>query len=493
MNDAHSWTLDKQKEQNRRTFFCHFLQQQLTGANADQVTIDILHEDVLLDIFDFLAVRSDRFEAEDWWRTLVHVCRKWRIVVFGSPQRLYLRLVCSEGTPVREMLDVWPPLPIVIYHLAPPKSGWDNIIAALRLKALNGRVCQIGLALDMQWENVLEAMQETFPALTRLALVSDIEIAPVVPDSFMGGSAPRLQYLELKRVSIPGLTKLLLSATDLVHLNLQRIPHSGYISPEAIVACLSTLPKLRTLHLGFESLRSRPNRESRRLSRSVLPVLIRFHFSGVSEYLEDLLSRIDSPLLDVLDILLFHQPIFDTPQLTQFISRTPKLKVRDQAFVDFTDFSSRIVFPIISPSCHLIMLRIACRQPERQLSSMAQICKFFPLSLIHMVKRLHIREKSDAVREWRDDIDNDQWLDLLRPFTAVKKLHLSKEIGSRIARSLEELVGGRTTEVLPALQKLILKELPPSESGAFKEAIKKFAAARRLSNHPVAISRKRSK
>ena len=153
------------------------------------MTIDILFDDVLLDIFNFLVVESNGFEAENWWRTPIHVCRRWRNVIFGSPHRLNLRLVCSDGTPVRETLEVWPPLPIVIRHFAPPKSGWDNVIAALER---NDRVCQIGLELDLQWEKVLEVMREPFPALTHLSLVSDIEIAPVVPNSFIGGSAPHI-------------------------------------------------------------------------------------------------------------------------------------------------------------------------------------------------------------------------------------------------------------------------------------------------------------
>jgi hypothetical protein len=450
------------------------------------MTIDILPDDVLLEIFDLLVVEFNGFEAENWWRTLVHVCRKWRNVIFGSPHRLDLRLVCSDRTPVREMLDVWPPWPIVIHHYARPKSGGDNIIAALER---NDRVCQITLKLDLQREKVLDAMQDPFPALTRLILSSDIEIAPVVPDSFMGGSAPSLQCLMLDRVPILGLPKLLSSATDLVHLNLWRIPHSGYISPEAIVTCLSTLPRLEKLYLGFESSRSRPNRESRRPpppTRYVLPALITFHFAGVSEYLEDLVARIDSPLLDCLGIALFHQLIFDTPQLIQFISRTRTLEVHDHARVDFSDLDVRVTFPKPSSSYHLT-LQILCRQPEWQLSSIAQICtSFFPRSLIHMVEQLYIRERSYSKLEWQDDIEDSQWLELLRPFTAVKSLHLSKEIAPRIVPSLQELVGGRTTEVLPVLQSLFVEEL--HASGPFKEAIERFVAARQLSNHRVAIS-----
>jgi hypothetical protein len=455
------------------------------------MTIDILHDDVLLEIFDFLVVESSEFKPDDWWRTLVHVCRKWRNVIFGSPHRLNLRLVCSDMEPVREMLDVWPPLPIIaIHHYALLKSGGDNIIAALER---NDRVCQIRMKLDLQWEKILDAIQEPFPVLTHLIL-SSAEMAPVVPDSFMGGSAPRLQYLWLERVPIPGLPKLLLSATDLVHLSLRHIPQSGYISPEAIVTCLSTLPRLEELNLEFESSQSRPIHESRRLpppTRSVLPALIQLQFTGVSEYLEDLVARIDSPILDCLEIKLFHQPIFDTPQLTQFISRTPTLEVHDKARVDFSDLYVRVTFPTTSSRYHFnITLEILCRRPEWQLSSMAQICtSFFSRSLIHMVERLYIRERRSSKREWQDDIEVSKWLELLHPFKAVKNLYLSKEFAPRIAPSLQELVGGRTTEVLPALQSLFLEELHPS--GPFEEAIGKFVAARQLSNHPVAVSKKR--
>jgi hypothetical protein len=386
------------------------------------------------------------------------------------------------------MLDVWPPLPIVIHHFGWSNSGGDNIIKALER---NDRVCQISLELDLQWEKVFDAMQEPFPTLTDLILSSDIEIAPVVPDSFMGGSAPRLQYLELEHVPIPGLPKLLLSATDLVLLNLRRIPHSGYIPPEAIVTCLSMLPRLETHSLEFESPRSRPNRETRRLlppTRSVLPTINKLSFRGVSEYLEDFVARIDSPLLDRLDIALFHQLIFDTPQLTQFISRTLTLQVHGRARVDFSDLRVRITFPNTSSSHHLT-LAILCNQPDWQLSSMAQICTaLFPRSFIHVVERLSIRERIYSKLEWQDDIDDSQWLELLHPFTGVQDLYLSKEFAPRIAPSLQELVGGRTAEVLPALQSIFLEEHHPS--GPVEEAIEKFVAARQLSNHPVAISQR---
>jgi hypothetical protein len=92
------------------------------------------------------------------------------------------------------------------------------------------------------------------------------------------------------------LPKLLLSATHLDFLSLYDIPHSGYISPEAIVALISVLSSLETLLVVFQSPQSGPDRETRRpppSKRSVIPALGYFHFKGVIEYLEDLVTGID--------------------------------------------------------------------------------------------------------------------------------------------------------------------------------------------------------
>jgi hypothetical protein len=152
------------------------------------------------------------------WQTLAHVCHRWRSVVFGSPRRLNLRLVCTWETPARETLDVWPSLPLLIQDSNYPTEDVDNLIAVER----SDRVVRIHLddVYGSELENVLAAMQVPFPELTGLALGSGGMVS-VLPDSFLGGSAPRLQFLTLNRLPFPGLSKLLLSATHLVssHLN----------------------------------------------------------------------------------------------------------------------------------------------------------------------------------------------------------------------------------------------------------------------------------
>src|SRR6266852_2410090 len=154
------------------------------------IRIDILPDDVLLEIFDFYVRMSlmcggkTRIEA---WQSLIHVCRRWRSLVLGSPRRLNLRLCCSPETPTRDTLDIWPALPIIVDGHMAISPATDNILAAL---GQNNRVCRVSLfdIAGWQMEQVLAAMQVPFPELTDLRLWSRDETLPVIPDSFLGGS-----------------------------------------------------------------------------------------------------------------------------------------------------------------------------------------------------------------------------------------------------------------------------------------------------------------
>ena len=90
-------------------------------------------------------------------------------------------------------------------------------------------------------------------------------------------------------------------------------------------------------------------------------------------------------------------------------------------------------------------------------------------------------------QDWKDVIDYAQWLELIHSFTAVKDLYLSKELAPCVMPALEELVRGRTTEVFPNLQNILVEEL--QESGPVQEGIRKFIAARQVPSHPITVSR----
>jgi hypothetical protein len=194
-----------------------------------------------------------RPSGEMEWMTLPHVCQRWRRVIFQSPLRLNLRLLCKPLTPARDTLDIWPPFPLIIRGHGITLSGSDNIIAGLER---NDRVSQIDLTyLDsslLGYLADLATILNPFPELTHLNLgmrvddeaASSIDEVPILPDSFLGGTAPRLRSLYFWGIPFPGLPKLLLSATHLVKLDLFNISHSGYIPPEVMATSLSALTGL---------------------------------------------------------------------------------------------------------------------------------------------------------------------------------------------------------------------------------------------------------
>jgi hypothetical protein len=467
------------------------------GQPGQVVTIDVLPDDVLLAIFDFyvvelqdlcfveaLSMKAETKRKIESWQSLVHVCRRWRCLVFGSTRSLNLRLFCIPGTPASAgmSLDVWPALPLIVHSVS--EASVDDVIAELEH---SDRICQITLDChtSLEIEKLWTAMRVPFPELAALYLRGP-SIGPALPDSFLGGSAPRLRFLCLHAIPFPAFPKLLLSATHLVYLWLLNIPHSGYISPEAMVTLLSALTGLETLRLDFESPQSCPDQESQRPpppTRSVLPALKSFAFKGANEYFEELLARIDAPRLCQLWTTFFHDIDFGTPELIQFITLT------FEAFKDaHVVFDSLTAWVTLERQAHLfdsILVGISCRVPDWQLSSLAQICTSF-LHLLSTTESLSIYEHLKSQLDWKDGIENIEWLELLLPFTAVKDLYLSKQFAPRIAPALQELAGERTTEVLPTLQNIFLEGFQPSEP--VHEGIGRFISARQLTNRPVAIS-----
>ena len=466
------------------------------------VTIDDLPDDALLEIFDFYVARyhtlvfrgsNDYYTKRkiESWQSLVHVCRRWRGLVFESPRRLNLRLCCKTGRPVKETLDVWPALPLIIYGSAFKMSA-DTV---------RDRICQIDLnclGTALQFEQLWTEMQwqVPFPELAVLYLRGATfqffwQVAvPVLPDSFLGGSAPRLRYLALTSIPFPGLPKFLLSATHLVDLHLHDIPHSGNISSETMVASLSVLTSLVTLRLEFEFPQLYPDRESRRPrppARSVLPALEVFTYKGLNEYSEKLLAQIDAPRLYRLSTTFFDEIDFSAPELTQFITRTPEIGAYSEArlILHNREAQVRLQSPP-APFNHMVKVKTLCDGSNRQLSFLAQICT---LSLRHLltIENLYIHEDQISLFNRRDDIENAKWSDLLLPFTAVKNLYLSGPFSPRIAPTPQEQTGGKTTEVFPALQNILLEGFEPSEP--VQEDIAQFISSRQLTNnHPVALS-----
>ena len=459
----------------------------------------MLPDDILVEIFYFYAGEylDEDFEPSEKqiieWIPLVHVCRRWRSIVFQSPRRLNLRLLCTTKTPAGYILDTWPLLPLIIRGILDDgSSGADNIIAALEH---NDHVRQIQLncfsSSQLEYVTNSAAMQKPFPELTdmRLGVVNDNP--PILPYSFLGGTAPLLRSLRLSNVPFPGLFKLLLSPTHLVDLDLSDIPRSGYIRPKAMVTGLSILTSLESFCLSFRSPRPRPALESLGPPlpppiRSILPSLTKVRFKGASEYLEEILAKIDAPRLNELDVTFFNDITFNIQQLFWFIGRRPTLRALEKGHFTFDSAAVIAKFSSQTSDYGVLSVKILCAASDWQLSSLEQVCTS-SLPPVSTLGDLYIVEDSFSNLRWQDEVENILWLDLLHPFVAVKNLYLSDEFVPRIAPALQELVGESTTEVLPALENIFLEGFQPS--GLLHKGIQTFVATRQLASRPLSVSR----
>ena len=181
-----------------------------------------------------------------------------------------------------------------------------------------------------------------------------------------------------------------------------------------------------------------------------------------------------------LHIIFFHQLIFDTPQLTQFLAHTSNTQPPVEARVVFYNHHVGVTLSGIIPRDFVLTVR--CKQSDWQLSSLTQIySSSLPEAFISTVEHLYINLWHSR---WQDDIEDSQWLELLHPFTAVKDLYLSQECTTRIGPALQELAG----EVLPSLQNLFLQDQDLHPSRPVQGAIGKFVAARQLLGQSITIT-----
>jgi hypothetical protein len=390
----------------------------------------MLPDDILLDIFDFYQ-REDQptlgdFTKKPTWFTLVHVNRRWRNVVFASTRRLDLKLVCTTRTPVKKKLDIWPALPIVISQYDPGMAGVHNIISALKH---NDRICGINLysVSESVLEKIFAAMQQPIPTLKYLRLVPrPIRVGVlVIPDSFLGGSAPHLRSLQLDGVEFRGLSKLLSSTSGLVTLSLSNIHH--FVSPDQ------------------HELQSASSQRPLPSTRFDFPALTRFEFKGYSQYLKDMIARVNAPILDDLSITLLYNSISRSsiPRLTPLISCPLNLKAPDDALIVFRHNILLVIFRSQTTTSSHEVLRLEIINACSVLSSLALVCGL-SLPPLPTVKRLYLM----FAPYHRRQVWDAKWLNLLYPFTALKELYLSEEVGP---------VSEGEIKVLPTLQNITSK------------------------------------
>jgi hypothetical protein len=208
----------------------------------------------------------------------------------------------------------------------------------------------------------------------------------------------------------------------------------------------------------------------------------------MAKYSEDFLARIDTPVLNQLDMAFFPDPVFDIPHLKQFIGRAKNLKPSKAATLLISP--SRIILEFDQPRGSMLKILVSYESEDWQdeVDSIALVCgQLSPFC--SLIERLDfISNLSPAELQGEDDIEpTTQFLQVFRPFTAIWSLRVCRTLVPYIATALQGLIGEMATDVLPNLRNLFLGGV--DIFGTVQEVIQPFVTARRLSGQPVAVHR----
>ncbi|KAH9028375.1 hypothetical protein EDB85DRAFT_2147961 [Lactarius pseudohatsudake] len=438
-------------------------------SNGHVATIDILPDDILREIFAICLFKRYKHPTRRMrvWQRLVHVCQRWRQIIYGSPHYFDLYLYCSNGYGLAfKDLSVWPEFPLIVQYWI--EGDEDDLIAALEHP---DRVRRI--VLYMSSEEVFDtvrAMEVPFPVLTHLELTGHKPEEDRLKDmlyfssEFLGGSAPCLQHLSLESAALGDLPKLLLSTRDLVSLRLENFPPWSHVSPEEIVGGLAGLTRLRTLSIRFafpyERWAGSPMHPQ---PCAVLPALTEFEFRGGSGYLDELMAQIDTPRVEDVKIEYTELDV-QAPQFSEFIKRSEFRRAR----VAFLTNDSEIKLDCPQGECHkahysLIISELGLRDFTVD-DVLGQL-----VPMLSNVAHLSVLGEDAMV----------EVLPLLRLFPAVEAMDVDRKAAGYIAEALEDIAEDMVTGVLPALELLLLD----GDDNKLEQSL----SLRRLSGRPVTI------
>ncbi|KAI9512947.1 hypothetical protein F5148DRAFT_559957 [Russula earlei] len=444
--------------------------------------VHILDNDSLLNIIYYcrpVLIDEDQADENDillggewcrerWWYKLAHVCRRWRCLILSSSSHLGLRLVCTYGTPVADMLAHSPPLPLIIDYTDKDREATaeddEGILIALQHR---NRVRWVRVWRPVpNLEKLIMAIDEEFPMLEYLYIGPSTkhDTSLILPKTLQ---APHLRHLILYNFTFPIGSPFLTTIPALVTLSLNDILPSDFLPLDVFLRQLSLIPQLEMLGIRFRS--PIPDIDiQRQLLRSpimtyvILPNLHSLSFKGTSAYLEAFLARITAPVLEKLQIVFFNQLIFSIPHLLQFTSARENLRFRSARIKFSTHGVDMRVEPREGTRACTFHMHVICQHLDWQVGSAAQIFNALR-TVFSAVKSLTLEYGGHGIEsEFRQEADRTEWHELLRSFNRLKNLRVDNDLIQEVSRSLQVENEGSLKELLPEL-----KELPVTEfSGA---------------------------
>jgi hypothetical protein len=471
-------------------------------SNISYTPIYALNDDVLLNIFDVYRL-ADTGEYEDtkdgdgergmywnrqrWWYKLAHVCRIWRNLIFSSPSRLHLHLLCTYGVPVADMLAHSPPFPLIIYY----QDGRSEISAQDKsgiMLALSHRDRVRRISFWMPTPNLrkfIMAMGGQYPNLEQMHIEHLTREPPrlAFPSTFQ---APKLSRLASGLTTFLPLTTV--TTAGLISLKLVNIPSSPYFPPSHILSRLSVMHQLETLVIQFSYPFSnldmeRQSSHTPKMTQVTLTNLRSFVYLGTSAYLDGLVSWISAPSLSNLKIHLGNQPTFTISSLFRFMQTSENLRFHAVKLVFNWDSIEFVV--LTSKNIPALQLNVMYERVDWQVACALQILGTFS-PILSVVEQVVLGYR--MFNQWQlpnNKIDRTQWRELLGPFSNAKTLCVQDGL---VTDTPYCLLQPDDREVRPGAVPNNLKELEYAGGCDARDAFTAFTDERQVAGHPVNLT-----
>ncbi len=441
--------------------------------------------------FDHFRAQEDSWDQGRWWYKLAHVCQRWRNLILGSASYLDLSLLCTNGTPVANMLTHSPSFPLTVQYVGSNGITAEDEEGMMLALQQRDRVRYLSLLLPF-WDlrKLVMIIDDEFPILESLTLQPWVmgNTALMLPETLQ---APRLRHLVVKGFACPIRPRLHPTAVGLVALHL-RIDHvSAYLEPSVLLQWISFMPQLEMLlvHISIPIQNRDVERAERQLMDTLvttpitLPNLRLLHFDCVSDYLEAIVCRITTPRLEQLTIQFFNYFAFSVPRLVQFLKTTKSLKF-DSVELEFSGRLVRVESYLRGSGVSAIAIEVYCWPLDWRISSLAQFLNGLSqvLSTEHLTLQQDIHSR---LSEEFNEFDRTGWRNLLRPFSNVKTLRVENGLGEEVSRCLRLEDGELPLELLPELQ-----ELTYYGSGSAGDGFTSFIDAREIAGRPLTLVRR---
>ena len=351
------------------------------------------------------------------------------------------------------------------------------------------RIREIGLSLNSgDLDKFFEATKCPFPALESLAICDRFHRLLKIPATFLKGTNLRLRLrsLELDRISLKSVSRLLSSATALTNLSLKFDICCQASLLSGLLSQLQGLPHLRRLNLAT-SLKNRPGQLSRLTEpKGSFPLakLTSFHYRGYSKFLDFFMMGFEAPSLQDIGIYVYDTTLtpLPFPHLPQFFNGAEKHYHAVHVLIKQCYFDFSLLAPSEGVGHHSLRFRLQLppfRGSEIE-NWMMEATSVFSAKLSTVEELVLIRDTSqEEVIPWRT---------FLERFPSVKEFQIEGTKNHRVASALQPYHSGTNLSVLPALERITFRPEFSSDHSSELAVFQPFVTARQRAGRQVQVT-----